>query len=238
MIRVPAIGAVRVGHLGRGRRDASGLTNLRNRYYDATSGRFTQQDPIGLAGGLNLYGFAGGDPINYQDPFGLCKKGVTKDQADKECRDANASERTAVLSSAATTSCEYKAQGRTYDLQDKNAKANTADCSSFVTASVAGAISSYAHHNVASVVDSKSTYWRPIGAEEAGPGDLITQGGHMGIYTGVSYPSEAHGRAGLTVFRALDMGGRFPRKPIGEWGPGGYINTASPVQFFRLQVPR
>lgn len=29
-------------------------------------------DPIGLAGGLNLYGFAGGDPVNYSDPFGLC----------------------------------------------------------------------------------------------------------------------------------------------------------------------
>jgi hypothetical protein len=25
-----------------------------------------------LAGGLNLYGFAGGDPINFSDPFGLC----------------------------------------------------------------------------------------------------------------------------------------------------------------------
>lgn len=31
-----------------------------------------QQDPIGLAGGLNLYGFAGGDPVNFSDPFGLC----------------------------------------------------------------------------------------------------------------------------------------------------------------------
>ena len=29
-------------------------------------------DPIGLAGGLNAYGFAGGDPVNYSDPFGLC----------------------------------------------------------------------------------------------------------------------------------------------------------------------
>ncbi len=31
----------------------------------------TQEDPIGLAGGLNLYGYAGGDPVNYRDPFGL-----------------------------------------------------------------------------------------------------------------------------------------------------------------------
>lgn len=33
--------------------------------------RFTQPDPIGLAGGLNLYGYANGDPINGSDPFGL-----------------------------------------------------------------------------------------------------------------------------------------------------------------------
>jgi hypothetical protein len=34
-------------------------------------GRSTQPDPIGLAGGLNLYGYAGGDPVNGRDPFGL-----------------------------------------------------------------------------------------------------------------------------------------------------------------------
>ena len=39
----------------------------------------TQQDPIGLAGGLNLYGFAGGDPINFWDPFGLCREGAYDD---------------------------------------------------------------------------------------------------------------------------------------------------------------
>lgn len=39
--------------------------------YDLGRGQFTQEDPIGLAGGLNLYGYAGGDPINYADPFGL-----------------------------------------------------------------------------------------------------------------------------------------------------------------------
>jgi uncharacterized protein RhaS with RHS repeats len=46
---------------------------MRNRYYDPATGKFTQEDLIGLAGGLNLYGFAGGDPINFSDPFGLCR---------------------------------------------------------------------------------------------------------------------------------------------------------------------
>ena len=52
--------------------DASGVVYRRNRYLDATTGRFTQEDPIGLAGGMNLYGYAGGDPVNHSDPFGLC----------------------------------------------------------------------------------------------------------------------------------------------------------------------
>jgi hypothetical protein len=30
-----------------------------------------------LAGGLNLYGFAGGDPVNFSDPFGLRGDSVT-----------------------------------------------------------------------------------------------------------------------------------------------------------------
>ncbi|WP_310572338.1 RHS repeat-associated core domain-containing protein, partial [Gemmatimonas sp.] len=52
--------------------DATGTFFRRNRHYDPVSARFTQEDPIGIAGGLNLYGFAGGDPVNFGDPFGLC----------------------------------------------------------------------------------------------------------------------------------------------------------------------
>jgi len=33
-----------------------------------------QEDPIGIAGGLNLYGYANGDPVNFGDPFGLCTR--------------------------------------------------------------------------------------------------------------------------------------------------------------------
>jgi RHS repeat-associated protein len=68
---VPPTYTVWWGSLIRDRADATGLQYLRNRYYDPKTGRFTQQDPIGLAGGMNLYGFAAGDPVNFSDPFGL-----------------------------------------------------------------------------------------------------------------------------------------------------------------------
>ncbi|HED5893203.1 TPA: hypothetical protein R5R88_003784 [Salmonella enterica] len=43
------------------------------RYYDPECGRFTQQDPIGLAGGVNLYQYAP-NPLGWIDPLGLpCK---------------------------------------------------------------------------------------------------------------------------------------------------------------------
>ncbi|HET7233590.1 MAG TPA: RHS repeat-associated core domain-containing protein [Longimicrobium sp.] len=61
-----------MGSLMQDAQDASGLMFRRNRYYDAASGRFTQEDPIGLAGGLNAYGFAEGDPVTFTDPMGLC----------------------------------------------------------------------------------------------------------------------------------------------------------------------
>jgi RHS repeat-associated protein len=60
------------GSLTTGKTDGSGFMYMRNRYYNPQTGTFTQPDPIGLAGGLNVYGFAEGDPITFSDPMGLC----------------------------------------------------------------------------------------------------------------------------------------------------------------------
>lgn len=60
-----------VGSLIPGMQDTSGLLYKRNRYYNPQAGQFTQPDPIGIAGGLNTYGFAAGDPGSYGDPYGL-----------------------------------------------------------------------------------------------------------------------------------------------------------------------
>ena len=45
------------------------------RYYDAHCGRFTQQDPIGLQGGINLYYF-GANTTAWVDPLGLAGEGI------------------------------------------------------------------------------------------------------------------------------------------------------------------
>jgi len=58
------------GTILEGKRDEVQLAYNRSRYYDPQTGRFTTEDPRGLEGGLNLYGFATGDPVNLTDPSG------------------------------------------------------------------------------------------------------------------------------------------------------------------------
>lgn len=54
--------------------DNNGLFYMRARYYDAETGRFITKDPIGFAGGVNLYAYVKNNPMKWIDPTGTCIK--------------------------------------------------------------------------------------------------------------------------------------------------------------------
>ncbi|WP_373696406.1 RHS repeat-associated core domain-containing protein [Hyphobacterium marinum] len=82
------------GYAGQFRLPMDHMTLNRNRVYGAGPGRFLQTDPIGQNGGLNLYGYTGGDPVNFTDPWGLaaCDDSEVEDcvPVDGDCRGAYA----------------------------------------------------------------------------------------------------------------------------------------------------
>ena len=49
----------------------AGVYHYKNRAYHPGLMRFLQADPIGVNGGINLYAYVGGDPVNFTDPMGL-----------------------------------------------------------------------------------------------------------------------------------------------------------------------
>lgn len=59
------------GYTGHYLHRLSGLLLAPYRAYDPTHGRWLSEDPIGEAGGMNLYGYVGNNPIGAFDPLGL-----------------------------------------------------------------------------------------------------------------------------------------------------------------------
>jgi len=65
-------GGDRFGFTAREHDEGTNLRAHRHRYADPETGRWTQEDPIGFAGGdANLYRYVGNGPVNATDPSGL-----------------------------------------------------------------------------------------------------------------------------------------------------------------------
>jgi RHS repeat-associated protein len=51
--------------------EGDGLFFMKNRHYGAHTGKFLQKDPIGMAGGINLYAYVANNPVDRIDPEGF-----------------------------------------------------------------------------------------------------------------------------------------------------------------------
>jgi RHS repeat-associated protein len=59
--------------------NGTGLYYNWNRSYNPETGRYISHDPIGINGGVNVYGYAEGSPLNFIDPMGLiCEDKIVK----------------------------------------------------------------------------------------------------------------------------------------------------------------
>jgi len=171
-----------IGSLPANGKGDAGLLYRRNRFFDTASGRFTQEDPIGIGGGLNLYGFAGGDPVNFSDPFGLCTDKDGK-QVEK-CRDVTPEEGRKVLHGAAQTGQWTWTEGKEGQVA-KDVPNRVGDCTDMCeSAQEASGLPALNPRPSTREFSGSSDFRQIASGESPQMGDVVVYKGHAGISTG------------------------------------------------------
>lgn len=74
-----------VGYAGYFNHAASGLDFAIYRAFDPVHARWLNRDPIGEAGGINLYAYVDGNPLSETDPLGFCGPGKSTEPSKPSC---------------------------------------------------------------------------------------------------------------------------------------------------------
>ena len=142
---------------------ALGMYHTAYRHYSPGMARWMSRDPLGMVDGPNLYGYVGGDPVNFYDVFGL--ELVSREEG--QC----------ILDKAK----EWQKRDPPWKYAPGyDPKGGTIDCSHFVNEvyKEAGFPMEYA-----STGDfAKLPQMKEIRPEDAQPGDAILHDGHVGFW--------------------------------------------------------
>jgi len=166
---------------------------MRNRWYDPQTGRFLTQDPIGLAGGVNLYSYAGSNPVAFDDPFGLCKDKDGNELPPEECRDVTFAEGHAIVAAAKAQPWTWTEGVTSSTHLDFDLQAHVGACSDAVESWMQAGGATSGNRPTAredqkpNTGFSQSTNYRQVqGSEQVHAGDAVVYRNkqHVGVATG------------------------------------------------------